>query len=156
MVVFHFLSKFQAFSSPGKVNDKIPGFPGFPGRVDTLIINGSKKKLSEWTFNTNCLKVNYNYPELFIRVCQSIKQTSPDGIPHFTVLHLHGRCLHQCMQCLFPHLKCAWIYFSFFLTSHLLHFTVSCIVCWLQTLFYCFTAKHVNMSTTRVLAGLYR
>ncbi len=32
-----FLSKFQAFSRPGKVNDKIPGFQGFPGRVGTLI-----------------------------------------------------------------------------------------------------------------------
>ncbi len=26
--VFQFLSKFQVFSRPGKVNDKIPGFPG--------------------------------------------------------------------------------------------------------------------------------
>ncbi len=32
-----FMSKFQAFSKPGKVNDKIPGFPGFSGRVGTLL-----------------------------------------------------------------------------------------------------------------------
>ncbi len=30
---YHFLSKFQVFSRPGKENDKIPGFPG---RVGTL------------------------------------------------------------------------------------------------------------------------
>ncbi len=34
----NFLSKFQAFSRPGKVNDKIPGFQGFPGSVGTLLL----------------------------------------------------------------------------------------------------------------------
>ncbi len=32
--LYHFLSKFQAFTRPGKENDKIPGFPG---RVGTLL-----------------------------------------------------------------------------------------------------------------------
>ncbi len=36
---YHFWSKFQACSRPGKVNDKIPGFKGFPGRVGTLNIS---------------------------------------------------------------------------------------------------------------------
>ncbi len=31
------LNKFQAFSSPGKENDKIQGFQGVPGRVGTLV-----------------------------------------------------------------------------------------------------------------------
>ncbi len=32
----HFLSKFQAFSRSGKVNDKIPGFPGRVGTLYTM------------------------------------------------------------------------------------------------------------------------
>jgi hypothetical protein len=32
-VILHFLSKFQVFSRPRKVGDKIPGFPG---RMETL------------------------------------------------------------------------------------------------------------------------
>ncbi len=33
----HFcFNKFKEFVSPGKVNDKMQGFPGFPGRVGTL------------------------------------------------------------------------------------------------------------------------
>ncbi len=32
----HFLSNFHAFSRPGKVNDKIPGLKGLPGRMGTL------------------------------------------------------------------------------------------------------------------------
>ncbi len=31
----HFLSKFNTFSRPGNVNDKIPGFQSIPGRVGT-------------------------------------------------------------------------------------------------------------------------
>ncbi len=36
--VFHFWRKFQTFSRSGKVNDKISGFQGFPGRVGTLVL----------------------------------------------------------------------------------------------------------------------
>ncbi len=32
----HFFSNFQAFSRPGKINDKIPGFKFFPGGVGPL------------------------------------------------------------------------------------------------------------------------
>ncbi len=34
--VFQFLSKFQAFSRSGKVNEKIPGLQGFPGSLGTV------------------------------------------------------------------------------------------------------------------------
>ncbi len=33
---YHSLSKLQAFSRPGKENDKIPVFQGFPGKMGTL------------------------------------------------------------------------------------------------------------------------
>ncbi len=35
--VFQFSSKFQAFSRPGKVNDRIPGFPGSLGTLTMLL-----------------------------------------------------------------------------------------------------------------------